>query len=244
MLEEEVVYKPSILIFIVVLMAGCATHPQRSSGQDDDAGLSNEDSMLVEGMNALSGGHAELAIEQYFDKVIDRCSGVYDNPEQKYFSSRDLAETIFYLGMAAAADQKGTVISQTCAEALYLKGYASLELGKTDDAETYVKRAIGMSPVNANYLSELGHIYHVKKDWKNALETFRKAEEYADTFSPEELKEQELTRAKRGIGYSLIELGELDEAEAKFNECLEINGDDQAALNELKYIEQLRRGSR
>ena len=44
----------------------------------------------------------------------------------------------------------------------------------------------------------------------------------------------------RGVGYSLIELGRLDEAEEVFNQCLDIDKDDQGAKRELKYIQQMR----
>ena len=90
------------------------------------------------------------------------------------------------------------------------------------------------------YRSELGHIYQLKRDWKKAKDTFSKAEVSAETFSPPELKNKELARAKRGVGYSLIELGKLEEAEEKFRQCLAIDRDDNVAMKELKYIESIR----
>lgn len=131
-------------------------------------------------------------------------------------------------------------VGPVCSEALYLRGYASLDLGEVELAEKYLKRAIDMAPVNSKYLSELGHIYHAKKDWTNALAIFIKAEEAANTYAPPQLKSTELPRAKRGVGFSLIELGKLDEAEAKFKECLKIDKNDEGALRELKYIEHAR----
>ncbi len=84
------------------------------------------------------------------------------------------------------------------------------------------------------------NLYQTKKDWKKALDTFQESEQNVEAYSPPDLKLQELSRAKRGVGFALIELGKLDEAEKKFNECLEINKNDKTALNELKYIEGLR----
>ena len=50
--------------------------------------------------------------------------------------------------------------------------------------------------------------------------------------------------ALRGIGFALIELGRLDEAEAVFLESLEADPDNEAALNELRHIEHLRESQR
>ena len=143
--------------------------------------------------------------------------------------------------MKAAADKQSAIaVSPSCSDALYFRAYASLDLGQIELAEQYIQSAIDMSPLNAMYLSEMGHIFHLKREWSNALDIFTKAESAASTFSPPKLKNAELARAKRGIAYSLIELGRLDEAEAKFKECLEINNNDSAALKELEYIESLR----
>ncbi len=115
-----------------------------------------------------------------------------------------------------------------------------LDLGKIDIAEQFILRAVEMSPVNSMYLSELGHIYQIKKEWNKALDTFQKSEHSVEVYSHPDSKLEELSRAKRGVGFTLIELGKLDEAEKKFNLCLEINKNDKTALNELKYIKSLK----
>lgn len=51
-----------------------------------------------------------------------------------------------------------------------------------------------MAPVNAMYLSEMGHIYQSKRDWDNALSLFNQAEAAAATYSPVEVRETELIR--------------------------------------------------
>jgi tetratricopeptide (TPR) repeat protein len=48
--------------------------------------------------------------------------------------------------------------------------------------------------------------------------------------------------AWRGRGFVLIEMGRLDEAEAAFKSSLAIDPDNPVALNELEYIEHLRKG--
>ena len=115
-----------------------------------------------------------------------------------------------------------------------------MELGKIEDAKTFIKKALELSPSNSMYLAELGHIYQAEKKLVEAMELFKRAEESASAYSPENVKNTELTRAMRGVGYSLIELGRLDEAEEKYKKCLEINKDDKKALGELSYIQSLK----
>ncbi|RUO76348.1 hypothetical protein [Pseudidiomarina taiwanensis] len=90
-----------------------------------------------------------------------------------------------------------------------------------------------------------------QRNLKVAYHSFAELSDYcAKTFAEEgvtyrtarTIKEQmdEFLRAKRGIGYSLIEMNNLSEAEQIYLEVLEINPDDEAAQNELEYIRQLR----
>lgn len=46
----------------------------------------------------------------------------------------------------------------------------------------------------------------------------------------------------RGRGYILVELKRLDEAEASFNDSLKVEPKNPIAVNELRYIAELRRG--
>lgn len=197
------------------------------------------DEMLIQGYEVLIGRNPKRAIEGYFDAVIKHCDSVYNDTDQKTYSSRGPKEALYYLLKAATDDQAAIVVGQTCAEALYLKGYASLDLGRVEEAKNLIERALEMSPVNSTYLSELGHIYQLQGNWKISLATYRDAEEYAKDFSPEEFKDLDLTRAMRGVGYNLIELGRLDEAKEKYRQCLEIDKDDERALKGIEYIQNL-----
>jgi tetratricopeptide (TPR) repeat protein len=161
-------------------------------------------------------------------------------PDKKIYVDRGPAESLFYKTMAEAAGEDAVIVETPCADALYIRGFAGLDAGQLEQAEEYIKRAIAMSPANSLYLSELGHIYHFKREWQQALDVFRDSEKFAAAYSPPKLRKEELARAKRGVGYSLIELGKLDEAEAKYKECLEIDRNDKNALQELEYIKELR----
>ena len=224
-----------ILVFLAVLLVGCAGTPNEEPPKQ----------LLEDPTAVLSAGYEQLALQRpadamgHFDQVIDHCDFLYKQEARQIYAARSQEEMLAYLMLAAKKGEDAITVASICADARYLKGYASLEVGHLDAAELYVISALDMSPNNARYLSELGHIYHVKKEWQRALEIFQKAEESA-SFSPEEVRSLELARAKRGVGFSLIELGQLDLAEQKFRECLILNPKDQSALSELKYIGELR----
>lgn len=196
--------------------------------------------LLAAGGELLAQRAPGKAINGYFNDVIAYCDKQQQQTDQRIYAARTRTETLFYLLGAAAESRDARVDDPLCADAHYLKGYALLELGSVEFAQAEIEAALAMSPVNARYLSELGHIHQYRKQWQQALELFRKAEEYADTYSPDDLKSRELSRAKRGIGFSYIELGRLDEAEKKFLECLELDRNDKSAIRELKYIAKLR----
>ncbi len=227
-----------LTLLLALFLSACATsQPPRTTTVSD---ISSEAEVYLEkGYGLLSNGNIRKAIIE-FDKAIAVCETEYSNSEKRVYASRGTTETLYYLVKAAAEEQDAIVIEPTCAEALYLRGYAGLDFGQLEEAEDYINKAIRMSPVNARYLSELGHIYHVKREWGKALTTFLQAEEYASAYSPEEIKGLELARAMRGVGYSLIELGRLDEAEEKFRECLKLDANDIKSKKELEYIESLR----
>jgi len=63
----------------------------------------------------------------------------------------------------------------------------------------------------------------------------------ANFLSPKKLKQKEILRAKRGMGYSYIELKEFRKAEAVYKEILNIDSRDKVAIKELKYIRGLRK---
>ena len=190
-------------------------------------------------MRELSS-NANRAKEEYFDVVIAECDAAFGDSEERLYYARTPAESLFYLMKSAAEDQPASVLQVPCSEAHYLAGYASLNLGNVSMAEEHLVSARHWSPVNPQYTSELAHIKQIQRDWDAALRMFAEAEDNSKAFSPDELRNDELSRAKRGVGYSLIELGRLDDAEAKFLECLDINPNDEDAKHELEYIATLR----
>jgi Flp pilus assembly protein TadD len=153
------------------------------------------------------------------------------------------------MAMAVVDTEKGTdkreasALIVAWADAYYLKGYALVELRRSEDAKVALERAIHLSPFNSQYLSELANIYQDEKNWPKAFDLYSEAEAFA-TFSPSTREKLDTARAKRGQGYVLTELGRLDEAEAKYKECLAMDPNDAKAQHELEYIRAVRATSK
>ncbi len=229
------------IIALAIFMFGCSSQQsakQQQSAQQQGTAEKNVSQLLEAGIGLLQV-NPQRAINDYFDKAINQCADQYQIDSKKIYAARSPAEAIVYAALAAAGKADADVVDIDCADALFLKGYASVDLGQLQQAEAYFKRALAMAPENSQYLSELGNVYQTQQNWTQALAVFQHAESAAE-LSPIEVRQGELTRAKRGQGFNLIELGELDKAEAKFNECLALDNSDQKAQHELKYIQQLR----
>ncbi len=143
-------------------------------------------------------------------------------------------------------------------DAYYLRAYCQVELGDWEGAERSLRKALEFIHDDPVYLCELGHVYQEHhRNWPMSLDFFRQAQASADTMwehpqsgptaeNPEGLPmpfgplSHWRRRARRGVGYSLIELGRLDEAEQLYRELLEMDASDETSRGELEYIRQLR----
>ena len=198
--------------------------------------------ILKEGANLLRLRKAQEAMSNHFDPVIAHYESKYSQEDRQIYCSRSMAETLGVLAKHAVnSPKKGAIaVSSLWCHAYFLKAYALIELGRIEDAKSSLEQAISRSPFNSQYLSELGVIYVRERNWAKALETYQAAEKVSDTAPDEQTKKQQLARARRGMGYALIELNRLDEAEAKYRQCLETDPNDSLSRNQLEYIRRLR----
>jgi tetratricopeptide (TPR) repeat protein len=195
---------------------------------------------LENGVKELQNGNPSNAISIYLDPVIKQYEAKYSNETRKIYCARTPQESLLYQIKAVSENKKVLVIDYAWAQAYYLKGYAEIDLGNLEEAKGYLNKAIALSPSNASYHSELAQVYQLQKKWPEAIASFENALEPALTTSPETIKNIELLRAKRGIAYSLIELGKLEEAEQHLTECLTIDPNDEKSQDEIQYIKSLK----
>jgi tetratricopeptide (TPR) repeat protein len=229
----------------VLLLTGGAINSQSAPSLPDPEKDSQMRDLIAEATRLVHGKRPQPAIEKC-EKVIASFKAYYGSRKEKIYCARTSAESLGYLLKAAAEIDQGTsregkaiVLSSSWAEAYFVKAFALHDLGRIAESKSTIMHAIELSPWNCKYLCELGSIYQIEKNWPKAKEAFETAEGQA-SLGPDDVKAAELGQARRGLGYVLVELGQLDEAEKKYQQCLAANPKDTKAARELEYVRGLR----
>ncbi|MCM3681436.1 MULTISPECIES: tetratricopeptide repeat protein [Sphingomonas] len=158
---------------------------------------------------------------------------------RRIYCGMSLQETLLY-GMMAAKDKVGAVmLPPGYCTALYLKGYALVDLGRIAEAKPIYERLLTLAPMYAQYQTEYGQLLRLEKDWPRMLAICTKASEAAAIADPA-IKPMQQGAALRCQGYALTELHRYAEAEQRYRDALAINPNDAKAQNELGYIAQQR----
>ncbi len=231
------------VLFISLLLWRAAPSYAETVSESTAAARENEakqTQILNYGAQLLKERRPAEAIENYFDKVIASYEAVYPADAKAIYCARSAPERLLYLMQAAVDKKASVVIGPTWCDAYFLRAYGLIELGRNAQARESLEKAVAMSPKNAHYLSELASLDLRENNWKEAITRYETASQLAREFSPPESKGIELGEALRGRGYVLAELGRLEEAEATYQQCLEINSADNAAIGELRYVQSQR----
>jgi len=171
------------------------------------------------------------------DLVINAYKAHYGSSKQKIFCARSPEESLGLMLKAAVDKNNAIALASTWSDAYFMKAYALQDLHRLGEAKATLQQALKMSPFNAQYLTEMGEIYALEKNWSKAQQLYREAEDNAP-LSPEVSRAYELAGARRGLGYVLVELGKLDEAEKKYQQCIAANPNDTKAKAELQYVRE------
>lgn len=222
------------LFCVVCMPANAAAQTTRAADPDKDPQMRN---LLREARRLIDSKQPAGAIARC-DQVIAAFQAHYGSSKQKAFCARTSAESLGVLLKAAADKNSATVLSSTWSDALFMKAFSLEDLRRLGEAKTTLQEALRLSLLNSQYLSELGQIYQLEKDWPKAKQAFEEAEDQAK-LSPPESQADELGRARRGLGYVLVELGQLDQAEKKYQQCLAADPNDARAKRELEYVRAL-----
>jgi len=228
------------LCLLLALMQGCKTASPSSEIRAEIVASGN--GRLAGAQSLITEGKAEFVRETLLTPIMIELAEIERKKDTKFLCARSTTESLFYLISYGTVEGTNTVVlDYDYALAYYLSAYIFVEEGNFEAAIGDLRKALSLSPRNSIFLAELGHVYQTVRNWPAALEVFAQAEEASEGFSPDSVKDSELGRALRGQGFSLIELHRLEEAEAVFERCLEINPKDEKARNELRYIDQLRK---
>ena len=123
----------------------------------------------------------------------------------------------------------------------FLKGFALIDLQRWDDAEPMLRLASESAPLNAQFRNEYAEWHKAMKQWQKAHDIFAEAYGLGEFESDEGAKKFNQARALRGMGFTEIEMGDLDKAEESFKKSLKLLPDHEGAKSELQYIADLRK---
>ena len=186
-------------------------------------------------MTAQRSGDLALA-DSRFREVATWC----DQQKQQHQGPVLSTTTIEERAVLEAREPPGASIlwvDLACPSSHMQIAYLAADRGDAETALAELDRAVAFAPLWAQPYTERGYTLNQLGRPADALGPYLKAVELARAYPG---SRPVLPLALRGLGFTLIELNELDEAEKQFKESLTLEPGNATALNELKYIEQVR----
>ena len=188
---------------------------------------------------AIGKGQAVEAIK-LTEPVIAAFESEHPASDKMVFCAEGPVQTLLLLSRAIAAKKDGITVDGTWCSALFIKGFALIDVNRANDALPFLQKASEMAPLNAHYMNEYAEWYKSNRRWQESYDIFAKAREVVHYMPKDEQNEME-ARSLRGMGFAMIELGKLDEAEKLFTQSLKLLPKHAGALSELQYIADQRR---
>ncbi|RYE01240.1 MAG: tetratricopeptide repeat protein [Sphingomonadales bacterium] len=210
-----------------ILMLAAPAQAQDNGSQTANAALEH-----------VKAGRHDAALK-LLDLAIDAYARQYASEKRVIYCAGSPAETVYYMGEAAAAKKSAVAIDPGWCKVLWTKGYTLVDRKEYAAALPFLEQAVQMAPSHSHYLAELGYAYQALHDWPKSYATYARAAASAE-LSEAEYHDEDLGRGWRGMGFSLIEMGKLDEAEALFKKAIALDPNDEKSKNELKYIAEQR----
>lgn len=183
------------------------------------------------GFSLIRAGRPQQAITE-FDAVIAAADRQYSRDPRPRLCAADEAKARQF---ASAAGEEAVLIDPAVCDAHFGKGFALVDMGKGNLAEAELRRATELAPYEPHYFNEYAELFKSRREWQKSHALFAHAWAIVDKdkTGPDS---KMAARALRGMGYTSIELGQLDEAEKLFRQSLEYEPDSEPARIELNHI--------
>jgi tetratricopeptide (TPR) repeat protein len=197
-------------------------------------------SKVNKALEHLKNGNLSEA-EPILSDVCSRCPDEYEyaytDHGTRYIKFWDMQEFMTYV--AAHRKEGGEPITwlySAYPRACYHLAFVLIEKNDITGAIRWLTKGQSLEPENPRFLLELGVAHARLKEHQKSYDCYVQAYEIAGA------SKQVRAAALRGMGVQLIDLGRLDEAEARLRESLTFEADNANAKGELAYIAELRSG--
>jgi tetratricopeptide (TPR) repeat protein len=188
---------------------------------------------------ALTAEQPALALDD-IAPVVAAQERRYATEKRRIYCNMTLTQTLSSMGKAAVDKVDAVAVDSDLCRALYLQGFALVDLGRMQEAEAVFERLVKLAPFNARYVYELANVRRTQKKYDEAMAGYREAADLA-SLAPDGQEKIERGTAWRQIGWIYVELGKLDEGEAMYRKCLDLDPYDEKAKIELEYIAEQRK---
>jgi tetratricopeptide (TPR) repeat protein len=121
----------------------------------------------------------------------------------------------------------------------YYFGFICGKIGRYEQAIMFLDKGKLLEPTNPKFVLEKAFALMPSKRYREVLDLYNLITDVSPFVSA-----CDIAIARRGQGFALIEMMDLDNAEAAFNMSLKFEPGSEIALNELRYIDRLRRGGK
>jgi tetratricopeptide (TPR) repeat protein len=158
-----------------------------------------------------------------------------EHPDRLEVAFWDKADFMAYIAHAKPT-KKVVWVLPSYSRACYHVGFAAVERHDLASAERWIDRGLALETDHPLLLCEKGLIVGQSKRREEALGFYLRA----TTAFP--WNASWTARAHRGLGFELVELRQLDAAEAEFRRSLELEPGNKVANHELTVIADLRTG--
>lgn len=142
-----------------------------------------------------------------------------------------------FAGFSKSDPGKGEWIDWGYKQCLHTQAFIAAERKDFSAALAMLARIEALVPVSAGTSTEIAYILGQLKRPEESLAAYRRALATTQKY-PSQRRYRAL--ALRGVGFALIELHRLDEAEQALREALLLEPGNAVALNEIAYIQDLR----
>ncbi|QWT18861.1 tetratricopeptide repeat protein [Bacillus sp. NP157] len=221
-------------------LAGCAAQPAKPKDTQADPDLVE----VLKGVKMIEAGQIQAAIDGPLTDVVSRYETKYGHSDKRMYSARGFTQTLIYLGGAAkdigdGTDKRSAVaLGPAWGMAYWARGYAYAEMARYPEAEAELKKALALSPNDAQFQGELAYVYQTEHRTQESLALYTSMVDNVPLMDdwPDAMKNEFTCKAWRGQGYDLAELGRFDDAEKAYRECLKVIPNEPKSEAELGWI--------